>query len=130
MANKEVAKTNETKITKEDVTVYVIPQIAKKYLPAISKVLKEGTTYEVIFTEGYTMVGQKSRKCKDVPGIKWLSKMATIEKANGFDKEYWLKWLKDNKIVFDGTNIPEYFWTKEQYEKYKVEVTTTKKNTK
>ena len=129
MADKVVTKT-ETKNTKEDVTAYVMPQLAKRYLPAIAKVLKEGTTYEVIFAEGYTMVGQKSRKCKDVPGIKWLSKMATIEKANGFDKEYWHKWLKDNKIVYDGTNIPEYFWTKEQYEKYKVEVPATKKSTK
>lgn len=119
--NLQSVKTIKTEVKKnivEDVTDYVLPSVSKKYNDTIEKVTKEGSTYTIYFSKDYTAINQKSRKCKDIPGIKWYSKIAYLEKQNGYNEEEWVKWLNKNKIVWDGKNIPEYFWTKEQCKKY------------
>lgn len=118
--NQESVKTVKSNDIKkgEDVTDYVLPSISKKYLSSIHKVIKEGSTYTIFFNEGYTALGQKSRKCKDIPGIKWYSKISTVEKEKGYNEAEWKKWLNDNKIIWDGKTIPEFFWTQEQCNKY------------
>ena len=108
----------ETTIKGEDITKYVLPRLSKKYVASIKKVIKDGRSYIIIFNEDYTVFQQSSRKCKDIFGVMWYSKMATEEKQKGYSFEYWKKWLDKEKIVWDGKNIPEYLWTKEQYEKY------------
>lgn len=111
-------KTETKKSIGEDVTNYIIPSLSKKYSNTIQKVIKEGSTYTIYFANGYTAVNQKSRKCKDIPGIKWYSKIAYTEKEKGYNEKEWTEWLNKNKIIWDGKNIPEYFWTEEQYKKY------------
>ncbi len=111
-------KTETKKSIGEDVTQYIIPSLSKKYSNTIQKVIKEGSTYTIYFSNGYTAINQTSRKCKDIPGIKWYSKIAYQEKEKGYNEKEWTEWLKKNKIVWDGKNIPEYFWTEEQYKKY------------
>lgn len=114
----KTVKSNENIKKGEDITEYILPSISKKYVESIQKIIKEGNTYIIYFNKDYTALGQKSRKCKDVPGIKWYSKISTLEKQNGYKEDEWIKWLNDNKIIWDGKNIPEYFWTQEQYNKY------------
>lgn len=123
-----VKSTQNEKIMKgEDMTEYVLPSISKKYRESIKKVIKlDGSTYEIFFTDGYTALNQKSRKCKDIPGIKWYSKISTEEKNKGYNFEEWKKWLNTNKIIWNGKEIPEYFWTEEQYKKYKVSLPENK----
>lgn len=111
-------KSNDNVMKGEDITQYILPSISKKYLPSIQKIIKEGSTYTIYFSKDYTALGQTSRKCKDIPGIKWYSKISTIEKEKGYNEAEWKKWLNDNKIIWDGKNIPEFFWTQEQYNKY------------
>ena len=49
----------------------------------------------------------------------WLSKIATDEKANGYDLAHYIEEFKQNKIAFDGKTIPEFIDTIEQVEKRK-----------
>lgn len=103
---------------KTDVTKDILPRLAKKYAEAIAKVEKEGSVYEITFAEGYTIFGQKTRKAKNIPGIMWYSRIATEEKEEGkFDIEKWRKYFTENKVVWDGKNIPEYILTQEQLDK-------------
>ncbi len=103
---------------KTDVTKDILPRLAKKYAEAIAKVEKEGSVYEITFNEGYTIFGQKTRKAKNIPGIMWYSRIATEEKEEGkFDIEKWRKYFTENKVVWDGKNIPEYILTQEQIDK-------------
>lgn len=111
----------EAVIKEEDFTKYVIPRVSKKYVASIKKVFKEGRNYTIIFNEEYTAFQQSSRKCKDIFGVMWYAKIATEEKQKGYSFEYWKKWLDKEKIIWDGENIPEYLWTKEQYKKYNVQ---------
>lgn len=124
--NEKSVKTIKTEVKNEkkgeEVTQYILPRLSKKYVDSIDKIIKEGSTYTIFFKEGYTAFNQKSRRCKDVPGIMWYSKIATLEKQNGYNFEEYKKFLDKNKIIWDGKNIPEYIWTKSQYEKYKVEI--------
>ncbi len=122
--NEKSVKTEKTEVIMkgEDITVYVIPRLAKSYANSIKKVEKLGKDYIITFNDEYTAFQQKSRKCKDIPGIMWYSKISTLEKQNGYNFEEWSKWLNKNKIIWDGKNIPEFIWTKEQYEKYHVEL--------
>ncbi len=110
----------EVVIKKEDFTKYVLPRLSKKYVASIKQVFKEGRNYTIIFNEDYTAFQQSSRKCKDIFGVMWYAKIATEEKQKGYSFEYWKKWLDKEKIIWDGKNIPEYLWTKEQYKKYNV----------
>lgn len=102
----------------EDYTQYVLPRIPKSHINTIKKVYKNGRNYTIIFNDGFTAFNQSIRKCKDIFGVMWYAKIASEEKQKGFSFEYWKKWLDKEKIVWDGKNIPEYLWTKEQYEKY------------
>lgn len=122
--NTKSVKTEKTEVIMkgEDITAYVLPRLAKTYASSVKKVLKEGRDYTVIFHDGYTAFEQTSRKCKDIPGIMWYSKIAYQEKNKGYDKTEWTKWLNDHKIVWDGKNIPEFIWTADQYKKYNVEI--------
>ena len=62
--------------------------------------------------------GQKTRKAKNIAGIMWYSRIATEEKEEGkFNFEKWKKNFNDNKIVWDGKNIPEYILTQEQIDR-------------
>lgn len=109
--------TNETK-EKVNVTEEIMPRLAKRYAGAISKVEKEGGVYTITFTKGYTIFGETTRKAKNIPGIMWYSRIATEEKEEGkFDFEKWKKFFTENKIVWDGKNIPEYILTAEQIKK-------------
>lgn len=101
-----------------DVTKEIIPRLAKKYMNAIAKVTKDGSIYEITFAEGYTIFGQTKRKAKNIFGIMWYSRIATEEKDEGkFDFDKWTKFFTENKIVWDGKNIPEYILTKEQIDR-------------
>ena len=101
--------------TTKNVTKDILPRISKKYMDSISKVTKEGSVYEITFAEGYTIFGQKTRKCRNIPGIMWYSKIATEEKEEGkFNFEKWKNYFIENKVVWDGKNIPEYIETKQQ----------------
>lgn len=110
-------KTNKEN-AKIDLTKEVLPRLAKKYMNAIAKVEKEGSVYTITFSKGYTIFGQTTRKAKNIPGIMWYSRIATEEKEEGkFDFEKWKKFFTENKIVWDGKNIPEYILTEEQVKK-------------
>lgn len=111
--NAESVKTKEVEV--KDVTKEVLPRLAKKYAAAIAKVMKEGSTYTITFAEGYTIFGQTERKCKNIPGIMWYSRIATEEKEEGkFDMAKWTKYFTENKVVWDGKTIPEYIETEDQ----------------
>ena len=119
----------ETKeVTMVDVTKEVLPRLAKKYVNAIAKVIKTGSEYEITFANGYTIFGQTSRKVKNIPGIMWYSRIATEEKEAGkCDMEMWTKFFNENKIVWDGKNVPEYILTQEQIDGKKKEPKADKK---
>lgn len=106
-------KTKEVEV--KDVTKEVLPRLAKKYAAAIAKVIKEGSVYTITFAEGFTIFGQTERKAKNIPGIMWYSRIATEEKEEGkFDMAKWSKYFTENKVVWDGKNIPEYIETEDQ----------------
>jgi len=101
-----------------DITKEMLPRLAKKYAEAVAKVEDDGKEYIITFAEGYSAFGQKTRKAKNIPGVMWYSKVATEEKADGkLDMEKWSTYFKENNVVWDGKNIPEYILTKEQIEK-------------
>ena len=101
-----------------DVTKEILPRLAKKYMGSIAKVTKDGSIYEITFAEGYTIFGQTKRKAKNVYGIMWYSRIATEEKEEGkFDFEKWEKNFNENKIVWDGKNIPEFILTQKQIDR-------------
>lgn len=112
---KQTNQTHTKELEKVDVTKKIIPRLAKKYVNAIEKITKDGSIYEITFAEGYTIFSQTTRKAKDVFGIMWYSRIATEEKEEGkFDIEKWKKYFTENKVVWDGKNIPEYILTQEQ----------------
>lgn len=110
------AKTKEVKVT--DVTKERIGGIAKKYQEAIAKITDDGKLYIVTMADGYTCYGQKERKARSIPEIGFIARCATEEK-NGKTLEDWKKEFKENKIAFDGTNIPEFIDTIDKVEKAK-----------
>lgn len=112
---KEVKEVKTKEVKPVNVTNEIMPRLAKKYANAIAKVMKVGSEYVITFTEGYTIFGQTERKAKNIPGIMWYSRIATEEKEEGkFDMAKWTKYFNDNKVVWDGKNIPEYILTQEQ----------------
>lgn len=115
---KELNKQNAETKERIDVTEEILPRLAKRYMGAIGKVEKEGGVYIITFAKGYTIFGQTTRKAKNIPGIMWYSRIATEEKEEGkFDFEKWKTYFTENKIVWDGKNIPEYILTEEQVKK-------------
>lgn len=107
------AFTNEE--NKKNVTKDVLPRLAKKYMDSISRVTKEGSVYEITFAEGYTIFNQKTRRARNIPGIMWYSRIASEEKAEGkFNFEKWATYFTENKVVWNGKDIPEFIETKEQ----------------
>lgn len=112
---KEVKEVKTKEVKPVNVTNEIMPRLAKKYANAIAKVMKVGSEYVITFTEGYTIFGQTERKAKNIPGIMWYSRIATEEKEEGkFDMAKWTKYFNENKVVWDGKNIPEYILTQEQ----------------
>jgi len=109
-------------ITKEDVTQEMVDRCYSKvkgYEKSIKSVIKEGKEYVITFNEGYTAFLSNVRKARTIGEVVWLSKIATDEKANGYDLAHYIKEFKENKIAFDGKTIPEYIDTIEQVEKRK-----------
>lgn len=115
----ENLKENANK-TKEmvDVTKERIVGVAKKYQDGVAKIVDDGKVYIVTMAEGYTCFGQKERKARSIPEIGFIARCATEEK-NGKTLDDWRKEFKENKIAFDGKNIPEYIDTIEKVEKMK-----------
>ena len=112
---KEVKEVKTKEVKPVNVTNEIMPRLAKKYANAIAKVMKVGSEYVITFAEGYTIFGQTERKAKNIPGIMWYSRIATEEKEEGkFDMTKWTKYFNENKVVWDGKNIPEYILTQEQ----------------
>lgn len=108
-------KNAKTKELREDLTKDILPRLAKKYMSAIGKVEKVEGEYEITFAEGYTIFNQKTRRARNIPGIMWYSRIASEEKAEGgFNFEKWAKYFKENKVVWDGKNIPDYIETEDQ----------------
>lgn len=91
----------------------------KHYEEAIKKVTQQGKIYTVEFTDGYTAFLGKTRKARRIGEVVWLSKVATEEKANGYDLAHYIEEFKQNNIAFDGNTIPEFIDTVEQVEKAK-----------
>lgn len=109
-------------ITKEDVTQEMVDRCFSKvkgYEKSIKKVIKEGKEYVITFNEGYTAFLSNVRKARTIGEVVWLSRIATDEKANGYDLKHYIKEFKENNIAFDGKTIPEYIDTIEQVEKRK-----------
>ena len=118
-------------LTKEDVTQEMIDRCYSKvngYDNSIKVVVKEGKIYNITFNDGYTAFLSKTRKARTIGEVVWLSKIATDEKANGYDLAHYIEEFKQNKIAFDGKNIPEFIDTIEQVETRKAkEEANTKK---
>ena len=109
-------------LTKEDVTQEMIDRCYSKvkgYEKSIKSVVKEGKIYNITFNDGYTAFLSKTRKARTIGEVVWLSKIATDEKANGYDLAHYIEEFKQNKIAFDGKTIPEFIDTIEQVEKRK-----------
>lgn len=109
-------------ITKEDVTQEMVDRCFSKvkgYEKSIKKVIKEGKEYVITFNEGYTAFLSNTRKARTIGEVVWLSRIATDEKANGYDLKHYIEEFKQNNIAFDGKTIPEYIDTIEQVEKRK-----------
>lgn len=109
-------------VTKEDVTQEMLDRCFSKvkgYEKSIKSVIKEGKIYTITFNTGYTAFLSNVRKARTIGEVVWLSKIATDEKANGYDLAHYIKEFKENKIAFDGKTIPEFIDTIEQVEKRK-----------
>lgn len=109
-------------ITKEDVTQEMVDRCFSKvkgYEKSIKSVIKEGKEYVITFNEGYTAFLSNTRKARTIGEVVWLSRIATDEKANGYDLKHYIEEFKQNNIAFDGKTIPEYIDTIEQVEKRK-----------
>lgn len=120
-------------ITKEDVTQEMVDRCFSKvkgYEKSIKKVIKEGKEYVITFNEGYTAFLSNVRKARTIGEVVWLSRIATDEKANGYDLKHYIEEFKQNNIAFDGKTIPEYIDTIEQVEKRKAKEAQKAKETK
>ena len=120
-------------ITKEDVTQEMVDRCFSKvkgYEKSIKKVVKEGKEYVITFNEGYTAFLSNVRKARTIGEVVWLSRIATDEKANGYDLKHYIEEFKQNNIAFDGKTIPEYIDTIEQVEKRKAKEAQKAKETK
>ncbi len=89
----------------------------KHYEKSIKKVTKEGNIYVIEFAEGYTAFTKKIRKARKIGELKWYSQIATEEKTNGYDLNHYIEEFKQNNIVFNGKDIPEFIDTKKDLAK-------------
>lgn len=85
---------------------------------SIKKVLKYKKLYKIYFCFGYTAFGEEFRYATTIAGVKWYSKVATLEREYHYGFEYWKHWLNTHNIVWDGKNIPTFIYTEEQAKKY------------
>ena len=109
-------------LTKEDVTQEMKDRCFSKvkgYEKSIKSVIKEGKIYTITFENGYTAFLSNVRKARTIGEVVWLSRIATDEKANGYDLQHYIEEFKQNNIAFDGKTIPEFIDTIEQVEKRK-----------
>lgn len=90
---------------------------SKHYEKSIKKVTKEGTIYVIEFAEGYSAFTEKTRKARRIGELQWYSKIATEEKNNGYDLKHYIEEFKQNNIVFNGKDIPEFIDTKKDLAK-------------
>lgn len=109
----------------EDVTEFMKIRYDEKWKYSVKKVLKYKKLYKVYFCFGYTAFGEEYRYAENIAGVKWYSKVATLERENGL--EYWIKWLNNSHIVWDGKTIPRFIYTAEQVQK-KMKRLNKKKN--
>lgn len=120
-------------LTKEDVTQEMVDRCFSKvkgYEKSIKSVIKEGKIYTITFNQGYTAFLSNVRKARTIGEVVWLSKIATDEKANGYDLAHYIAEFKQNKIAFDGKTIPEFIDTVEQVEKRKAKAEAEAKKAK
>lgn len=115
---KEVGKNDvlkDTKVKRIDVTKEMKEKCFSKikhYEKSIKQVLKEGNIYIIEFADGYTAFTEKTRKARRIGELQWYSKIATEEKTNGYDLNHYIEEFKQNNIVFNGKDIPEFIDTK------------------
>lgn len=83
----------------------------KNYEITIEKVEKEGSLYFITFAKDYTAFGQKERKARKITEVMWYSRIAKEEKEQNKKIEDYIKEFKENGILFDGKNIPEFIDT-------------------
>lgn len=101
----------------EDVTEFMKRRYDEKWKYSVKKVLKYKNLYKVYFCFGYTAFGQEFRYAETIAGVKWYSKIATLERENNYGFEYWKNWLNNNNIVWNGKDIPIFIYTEEQVKK-------------
>lgn len=109
------AKTNEEEVV--DVTNEMKERCFSKqkhYEESIKKVTQKGKIYTIEFNEGYTAFLSKTRKARRIGEVVWLSKIATEEKANGYDLKHYIEEFKQNNIDFDGKTMPEFIDIKKE----------------
>jgi hypothetical protein len=94
-----------------DVTGEIIPRIGKSYVDAVKRVMQNGRLYLVELNKDYTAFGETSRLARRVPEVGYIARIATEEKANGYDTEHYIKEFKQNGIAFDGKTIPQFIDT-------------------
>lgn len=57
---------------------------------------------------------KKTRKARRIGELQWYSKIATEEKNNGYELNHYIKEFKQNNIIFNGTDIPEFIDTEKK----------------
>lgn len=102
----------------EDVTEKLKNIYDESWKYSIKKVLKYKKLYKIYFCFGYTAFGEEFRYANNIAGVKWYSKVATLEREYSYGFDYWKHWLNTHNIVWDGKNIPTFIYTEEQVKKY------------
>lgn len=111
----------------EDVTDFMKRRYDEKWKYSVRKVLKYKKLYKVYFCLGYTAFGQEFRYTDTIAGVKWYSKIATLERENNYGYEYWKNWLNNNKIVWNGEKIPTFIFIEKQIKGKLKKLSTTNK---
>ena len=100
----------------KDVTADKINSVGKKFVGAIKKILDDGKYYLVELEEGYTLYGQTSRYARKNGEIGFIARAASEEKEKGLTFEDYKKGFTENKIHFNGKDIPTFIDTEEDYQ--------------
>lgn len=101
----------------EDVTEFMKSKYDEKWKYSIRKVLKYKRLYKIYFCFGYTAFGEEFRYAETIAGVKWYSKIATLERENHYSLEHYIEEFKRNNIYFDGKTIPPFIYTVDQAKK-------------
>lgn len=101
----------------EDVTEFMKSKYEEKWKYSIKRVLKYKKLYKIYFCFGYTAFGEEFRYAETIAGVKWYSKIATLERENHYSLEHYIEEFKRNDIYFDGKTIPPLIYTVEQAKK-------------